>query len=324
MKRILITGALGQIGSELTVYLRKMYGDAAVLATDVAFRECDASLSGPFRTLDVTDGAALFAAAKDHRADAIFHLAALLSARAETKPLAAWQLNVGGLLNALETARELGAQLFVPSSIAVFGKGVAARDVPQMSPQRPGTIYGISKAAGELLCDYYFLKYGVDARGLRLPGIISHAAPPGGGTTDYAVEMYREAVRCGAYTSYIAAGTFLDMMYMPDALKAMVQLMEADAARLVHRNAYNVSAMSADPEAFAASIRRRITHFRLDYRVDPERQAIAESWPDSLDTSAAREEWGFAPEYDLDRMTDDMLHHLAIRLGNADAKRQAQ
>jgi len=320
MKRILITGALGQIGSEFTMYLRRLYGESAVLATDVKFRECEASLSGPFRTLDVMDQASLFTAAKDHRADAIFHLAALLSATAEAKPLAAWKLNIDGLLNALETARELKAQLFVPSSIAVFGMGAGPQNVPQVSPQRPVTIYGISKTAGELLCDYYFQKFGTDTRGLRLPGLISHAAPPGGGTTDYAVEMYAAAAQTGAYACWIAAGTHLDMMYMPDALRAMVQLMEADGTRLIHRNAYNVSAMSVDPEKIAASIRRKIPDFRLEYRIDPVRQKIAESWPDSLDTSAAREEWGFAPEYDLDRMTDDMLHHLSRRDANGTRK----
>ncbi|PYI50769.1 NAD-dependent epimerase/dehydratase family protein [Paenibacillus flagellatus] len=310
MKRILVTGALGQIGSELVVKLRELYGEEAVLATDIRSNSSEAAQSGPFRLLDVTAADAVFEAAKDHRADTIIHLAALLSATAEARPLLAWQLNMGGLVNALEAARALGCQFFTPSSIAAFGAGTPKVGTPQDTLQRPLTMYGVNKVSGELLCDYYFAKYGLDTRGIRFPGLISHSAPPGGGTTDYAVDMYVEAVRQGAYTSYIAKGTFLDMMYMPDAIRAVVQLMEADASRLKHRNAFNVTAMSVDPEAIAASIRRHIPHFELDYDVDPVRQSIADEWPDAIDATAAAEEWGFRAEYDLERMTADMLAKL--------------
>lgn len=309
MRRILVTGALGQIGRDLTARLREIYGHDAVMASDVRNGQGEAS-SGPSRVVDVSDGRALYEAAKDHNADAIIHLAALLSATAEAKPMLAWQLNMAGLLNALEAARILGCQLFTPSSIAAFGAGTPRKGTPQDTLQRPSTMYGISKVSGELLCDYYFRKYGVDTRGLRFPGLISHAAPPGGGTTDYAVDMYVSAVKSGNYTSYIGSGTFLDMMYMPDAVESVIQLMEADSSRLKHRNAFNVTAMSIDPEAIAASIRRRVPDFRLHYEIDPLRQAIADGWPDAIDASAACEEWGFRAKYDLDDMTDDMLSSL--------------
>jgi len=317
MRRIIITGALGQIGSELTAYLRSLYGEDAVLATDIRQREGMAEQAEHYRTLDVLDRAAVLAAAKQHRADTIIHLAALLSATAEAQPQLAWHLNVDGLVHVLETARELGCQLFVPSSIAVFGEGTPRSATPQDTLQRPNTMYGVGKVAGELLCDYYYAKYGVDARGIRFPGLISHTAPPGGGTTDYAVDMYVFAAAQGRYTSYIAPDTYLDMMYMPDAVRAIVQLMEADGSRLTHRNAFNVSAMSVDPEAIARSIRRYVPHFQLDYKIDPVRQRIADSWPDALDVSAARDEWGFAPAYDLDRMTADMLRNLGGAEGAA-------
>ncbi|MDF2837111.1 MAG: NAD-dependent epimerase/dehydratase [Paenibacillus sp.] len=311
MKRIMLTGALGQIGSEITIKLREMYGNDAVLATDIREDLSLAAQGGPFRALDVTDGQAFHEAASAHRADAIIHLAALLSATAEAKPMLAWQLNMGGLLNALETARELDCQIFAPSSIAAFGPDAPRRGTPQDAPLRPETMYGISKAAGEQLCDYYYRKFAVDARGLRFPGLISHAAPPGGGTTDYAVEMYVHAEGSGHYTSYIGKGTFLDMMYMPDAIAAVAQLMEADASRLKRRTAYNVTAMSVDPEAISASIRRRLPDFTLRYEIDPLRQSIADGWPDAIDSSAASEEWDFRPAYDLDRTTDEMLESLA-------------
>ncbi|TJY44429.1 NAD-dependent epimerase/dehydratase family protein [Cohnella pontilimi] len=313
MKRIMITGALGQIGSELTVRLRQVYGTDAVLATDIRQNDSEAALGGPFRLLDVSDAAAFGETVKEFGADAVLHLAALLSATAEYKPLLAWNLNMGGVLNALEAARELRCQLFTPSSIAAFGTGAPTIATPQDTIQRPLTMYGINKVSGELLCDYYFHKYSVDTRGLRFPGLISHSAPPGGGTTDYAVEMYEEAVRTGRYTSYIDKGTFLDMMYMPDAIEAVIQLMEADASRLKHRNAFNVTAMSVDPETIAASIRAHLPNFELTYRIDPVRQAIAEGWPDAIDSTAAREEWNFRPVYDLDRMTEDMLVHLQAK-----------
>ncbi len=321
MKRIMITGALGQLGTELTLRLRELYGDEAVLATDVRQADGPVAAGGPFRTLDVTEEGAVFECAKTHRADTIVHLAALLSATAEAKPMFAWQLNIGGLLQALEAARALECRLFVPSSIAAFGAGTPKFGTPQDTLQRPTTMYGVSKVTGELLCDYYFYKYGVDTRGLRFPGLVSHAAPPGGGTTDYAVEMYAEAVRSGKYTSYLKAGTYLDMMYMPDAIQAITMLLEADAAALKHRNAYNVTAMSVDPEDIAASIRRRIPDFEVAYRIDPVRQGIADGWPSAMDTSAASAEWGFRTSYDLDRMTDDMLEKLAGKLRANPARR---
>ncbi|KIL41420.1 UDP-glucose 4-epimerase [Gordoniibacillus kamchatkensis] len=313
MRTIVVTGALGQIGTELVPYLRERYGAEQVIATDVKAAP-DAEEAGPYAALDVMDGEAFYEVVQKHRADTIIHLAALLSATAEAKPLFAWQLNMGGLLNALETARQLGCSVFTPSSIAAFGAGVPKLGTPQDAPQRPSTLYGISKVSGELLCDYYYLKYGVDTRGLRLPGLISYAAAPGGGTTDYAVDMYRQAVSSGSYTSYIAEGTYMDMMYMPDALESIVRLMEADPAKLAHRNAYNVSAMSIEPGMIGAAIRKQLPDFRLDYCVDPVRQAIAESWPDALDVSAAEEEWGFRPQYDLGAMTADMLRELRLRL----------
>lgn len=312
MKRILVTGALGQIGSELVVKLREIYGESAVLATDIRIDQSAAAQSGPFRLLDVTDGAAIHEAAKEHRADTIIHLAAILSARAEDRPLQAWQLNMGGLLNALEAARALGCRFFTPSSIAAFGNDTPKKGTPQITLQRPHTMYGVNKVSGELLCDYYYYKFGLDTRGIRFPGLISYSTPPGGGTTDYAVEMYVEAARSGKYTSYIRKGTYLDMMYMPDAIRAVIMLMEADSRRLKHRNAYNVTAMSVDPEAIAASIRRHIPQFELRYEVDPVRQRIADEWPDAIDASAASAEWGFRAEYDLERMTDDMLSRLLV------------
>lgn len=304
MKRILVTGALGQIGSELVRKLRFEYGKDNVLATDI--RE-DKNHDGPFEVLDVLDALKMYEVAKKFNADTMIHLAALLSATAEIKPILAWELNMGGLLNALEVSKELNMQLFNPSSIAVFGPSTPKIKTPQETLQRPTTMYGVNKVAGELLCDYYHLRYGVDVRGLRFPGLISPGTPPGGGTTDYAVEIYHKAVNEGSYTSYIAEGTYMDMMYMPDALNAIIDLMEADPAKLTVRNAYNVSAMSFDPSEIAAEIKKHIPHFEIKYDVDPVRQSIAESWPNSIDSSQAIADWGFNPIYDLQTMTIDML-----------------
>jgi len=304
MKRILVTGALGQIGSELVRKLRFEYGKDNVLATDI--RE-DKNHDGPFEVLDVLDALKMYEVAKKFNADTMIHLAALLSATAEIKPILAWELNMGGLLNALEVSKELNMQLFNPSSIAVFGPTTPKVNTPQETLQRPTTMYGVNKVAGELLCDYYHLRYGVDVRGLRFPGLISPGTPPGGGTTDYAVEIYHKAVNEGSYTSYIAEGTYMDMMYMPDALNAIIDLMEADPAKLTVRNAYNVSAMSFDPSEIAAEIKKHIPHFEIKYDVDPVRQSIAESWPNSIDSSQAIADWGFNPIYDLQTMTIDML-----------------
>lgn len=307
MKKILLTGALGQIGSELTLKMRDIYGQSNIIATDIRDNGSDVVNSGPFEILDVTDADSMFKVAKKYEVDTVIHLAALLSATAEAKPMLAWNLNMGGLVNALEVARELKCQFFTPSSIGAFGPSTPKDQTPQDTLQRPTTMYGVNKVSGELLCDYYFHKFGVDTRGLRFPGLISYATPPGGGTTDYAVDIYYKAIDQGSYTSYIAKGTYMDMMYMPDALNAIIDLMEADPAKLIHRNSFNVSAMSFEPEQIAAEIRKHIPNFVLNYDVDPARQAIADSWPNSIDFTAARREWGFKTEYDLSKMTEDML-----------------
>ena len=312
MKKIIVTGALGQIGSELIAKLRSEYGTDNVLATDI--RRTDAVTGGPFEILDVTDAAKMHALSKDFGADTMMHMAALLSAKAEEQPLFAWNLNMGGLMNALEVSRELDMQFFTPSSIGAFGPSTPKIDTPQDTLQRPTTMYGVNKVAGELLCDYYFHKFGLDTRGVRFPGLVSYVAQPGGGTTDYAVDIYYKALEQGKYTSYIAEGTHMDMMYMPDALQAIVSLMEADPAKLIHRNAFNVTAMSFEPSQIAASIRKQIPSFEMAYDVDPIRQAIADSWPDAIDPTAAIQEWGFKADYDLDKMTVDMLSKLKIKL----------
>ncbi|MDI2587835.1 L-threonine 3-dehydrogenase [Psychrobacillus sp. NEAU-3TGS] len=309
----MVTGALGQIGSELITKLRKEYGAENVLATDIRQITSETTKSGPFEILDVTDGEKMHQIAKNFGADTIMHMAALLSATAEAKPLFAWNLNMGGLMNALETARDLNMQFFTPSSIGAFGPSTPKQNTPQDTLQRPTTMYGVNKVSGELLCDYYFHKFGLDTRGVRFPGLISNETLPGGGTTDYAVDIYYKALAEGKYTSYIAQGTYMDMMYMPDALQAIVDLMEADASKLNHRNAFNVTAMSFEPEQIATSIKKVIPTFTLDYDVDHVRQAIADSWPDSIDATAAKEEWGFTYKYDLDAMTKDMLEKLATK-----------
>ncbi|MBD8025545.1 L-threonine 3-dehydrogenase [Ureibacillus sp. Re31] len=311
MKKIIVTGALGQIGSELIVKLRDIYGKDNVLATDIR-KEKD--VNGPFEILDVTDGNRMYELSKQFGADTMIHMAALLSATAEKNPQFAWNLNMGGLMNALEVARELNLQFFTPSSIGAFGPSTPKDNTPQDTLQRPTTMYGVNKVAGELLCDYYFTRYGVDTRGVRFPGLISYATPPGGGTTDYAVDIYYKAVENGRYTSYIAEGTYMDMMYMPDALQAIVDLMEADGSKLKHRNAFNISAMSFEPSQIAGEIKKHIPTFEMDYDVDPTRQAIADSWPNSIDSSAAMEEWGFKAQYDLEKMTIDMLEKLNRKL----------
>ncbi|WP_232698951.1 L-threonine 3-dehydrogenase [Brevibacillus daliensis] len=312
MKKILVTGALGQIGSELTTQLRHKYGADSVVATDI--RQGENHQDGPFEILDVTDAKAMHEIAKKYQVDTIMHLAALLSATAEAKPLLAWNLNMGGLVNALEVARELKCQFFTPSSIGAFGPTTPKDNTPQETIQRPVTMYGVNKVAGELLCDYYSQKFGVDTRGVRFPGLISYVTPPGGGTTDYAVEIYYEAIKNKRYTSYIEKGTYMDMMYMPDALNAIIHLMEADASKLVHRNAFNVTAMSFAPEEIAAEIKKHIPDFEMSYNVDPIRQAIADSWPNSIDATAAQQEWGFKAEYDVAKMTEDMLVKLNEKL----------
>lgn len=314
MKRVLVTGALGQIGSELVPALRARYGADAIVGSDIRMPPAGAIEAGPFEFLDCTNGHMVQEIVRKHEVGTIYHLAALLSATAEQKPHIAWDLNMGGLYQVLEVGRQHRCQIFFPSSIGAFGPGTPPDRTPQDTVQRPTTMYGVTKVAGELLCDYYFLRFGLDTRGLRFPGLISHQTPPGGGTTDYAVEIFYQALRHGRYTCFLRADTSLDMMYMPDALAAIIGLMEADPARLRHRNAFNVTAMSFSPEILAAEIRKHLPGFEIDYEVDPVRQAIADSWPNSLDDTAAREEWGFRPAYDLSAMTADMLTELRARL----------
>jgi nucleoside-diphosphate-sugar epimerase len=309
VKRILVTGAAGQIGSWLVPRLREVYGAAAVLATDLRERASDDNDEGPFRVVDATDGSAVDAAVAAHDADTIYHLAAILSAVGERDPLRAWKINMQSLEAVLEVARARGCAVFTPSSIAAFGAGVPD-PAPQDTVMRPSTIYGVSKVAGELLCDYYHRRWGVDTRGVRFPGLVSYGSPPGGGTTDWAVDIFYQAVETGRYTCFLGADSQLDMMYMPDAVDALLQVMEADASRLVHRNAFNVTAMQLSPAVLAREICRHIPNFTIDYDVDPVRQAIANSWPDQIDDSAAREEWGWSPSFHMASMTADMLHHV--------------
>ncbi|MDJ1155895.1 NAD-dependent epimerase/dehydratase family protein [Macrococcus caseolyticus] len=314
MKKIMITGALGQIGTELTLKLREIYGVDNVLATDLRRPEAGAKvLDGPFEELNVTDAERMDKLASAFNADTIMHMAALLSATAEKDPVFAWNLNMGGLLNALEVARKYNMQFFTPSSIGAFGPSTPADNTPQVTVQRPTTMYGVNKVSGELLCDYYFHRFGVDTRGVRFPGLISHVKEPGGGTTDYAVEIYFKAIREGKYTSYINSGTFMDMMFMDDAIDAIIKLMEAPSKNLKDRNAFNVTAMSVDPEMIAASIRKLVPDFELDYDVDPVREGIAQSWPDSIDATEAKEQWGFDPKFDLDAMTKEMLSAIKLK-----------
>ncbi len=314
MKRILVTGALGQIGSELVPELRRIYGEESVLATDIRAPE---DTSGPYEQLDCTDAAAIAEAVRRHRADTIYHLAALLSATAEAKPQKAYEINMGTLVNVLEVARELSAAVFTPSSIGAFGPGTPRDPTPQDTIQRPTTMYGVTKVAGELLCDYYYTRFGVDTRGLRYPGLISYVAPPGGGTTDYAVHIFYQAIEQKSYTCFLSADTQLDMMYMPDAVRAAIEIMEVDVTRLQHRNAFNVTAMQLTPQSLSAMIKRHIPEFTISYDIDPMRQRIADSWPRRLDDSAARAEWGWAPQYDAESMVADMLQKLSEKAAHA-------
>ncbi|MEL3907757.1 MAG: L-threonine 3-dehydrogenase [Treponemataceae bacterium] len=316
MRKILVTGSLGQIGSELIVHLRKIYGDNNVIATDIEKKDIPKVLDGgPFELLDVLDGKKAVDLCKKYKVNTIIHLAALLSAVAEKKPELAYDINLNGLHNMLRIARDEKCQLFVPSSIAAFGPNTPKDKTPQDTIQRPTSMYGVTKVAGELLCDYYFKRFGVDTRGVRFPGLISYETLPGGGTTDYAVDIYYEALKSHSYKCFIKEGTLMDMMYLPDALGAITTLMEADASKLKHRNAFNITAMSFAPETIATEIKKHIPDFKMSYDVDPVRQAIADSWPNSLDDSVAREEWGWKPTYDLKSMTADMLEKLSKKLG---------
>ena len=317
MSRLLVTGALGQIGTELTLMLRQQHGTANVVASDIRPPEGHPLEDGPFATVDVTDKDALSRVVQEHQLDGIVHLAALLSATGEARPQLAWHVNVGGLFAVLEVARENGCGVFTPSSIAAFGPGTPHVDTPQDTVQRPSTIYGISKVTGELLCDYYYKRYDVDTRGVRFPGLISYAAPPGGGTTDYAVDIFFHALKHGRFSCFLQEDTRLDMMYMPDALKAVRMLLAADPTRLVHRNASNITAMSFTPAELAAEIKQHLPSFEIIYEPEPTRQKIADSWPDCMDDSAAREEWDWSPDYDLPAMVADMLEKVDERLSKS-------
>jgi len=310
MRTILVTGAMGQIGAELVPALRERFGVERVIASDVRW---PASVDGPFEELDCTHPRELDTVLRRHDVGTVYHLAALLSAVAEQSPRRAWDLNMGGAFRVLEAARAHQCAVFFPSSIGAFGPSTPKVGTPQDTVQRPTTMYGITKVAGELLCDYYAGRFGMDTRGLRLPGLVSYVAPPGGGTTDYAVDIFHHAVRGAHYTCYLRPDTRLDLMYMPDAVRAMIEVMEAPRERLTHHNAFNVSAMSVTPAELADAIRRHVPGFEVEHAVDPVRQAIADSWPDSMDDSAARAEWGWRPAYGLDAMVVDMLAQLRTR-----------
>ena len=316
MENILIIGATGQIGSELTMELRRRYGNDHVVSGYIIGSEPKGELkeSGPSEVVDVTDGEMIASVVKKYHIDAIYNLAALLSVVAESKPKLAWKIGIDGLWNVLEVARENGCAVFTPSSIGSFGPSTPHVGTPQDTIQRPQTIYGVSKVTTELLSDYYFHKYGVDTRAVRFPGLISNITLPGGGTTDYAVDIYYSAVRGEKFVCPIKQGTLMDMMYMPDALNAAIKLMEADPARLVHRNAFNIASMSFAPETIFEAIKKEIPSFEIEYNPDPLKQSIADSWPDSMDDSCARAEWDWKPEYDLESMTKDMIVKLRARL----------
>ncbi len=316
MKNIFVIGATGQIGSELTMALRKEYGNDHVVAGYIKGAEPKGELkeSGPSELADVTNTDQLAAVIKKYNIDSIYNLAALLSVVAESKPRLAWNIGIDGLWNVLDLAHENKCAVFTPSSIGSFGQGTPAFKTPQDTIQRPRTMYGISKVTTEMLSDYYHLKYGVDTRAVRFPGIISNVTPPGGGTTDYAVDIYYSAVKGEKFICPIKEGTLMDMMYMPDALRGAMQLMEADPSKLIHRNAFNIASMSFDPQEIYNEIKKHVPSFEMEYQVDPLKQSIANSWPDCMDDTCARNEWGWKPEYDLSSMTVDMLDKLSKRL----------
>ena len=316
MKNILVIGSTGQIGSELTMILRQRFPEGTVVAGYIPGAEPKGALleSGPAEVADVRNASQLAAIVDKYHIDTIYNLAALLSAVAERKPLMAWDIQMNGLLNILEIAREKGVAVFTPSSIGSFGPETPHVNTPQDTIQRPTSMYGVTKVATELLSNYYHSKYGVDTRSVRFPGLISYTTLPGGGTTDYAVEIYYAAVKGEEFVCPIAAGTFMDMMYMPDALRAAIEIMEVDPSRLKHRNSFNIASMSFDPEILAAAIRKEIPGFKMRYEVDPVREAIAQSWPDKMDDSCARAEWDWAPRYDLESMTRDMIVNLKKKL----------
>lgn len=313
-RRILVTGATGQIGSELTVELRKMYGGDNVIAAGHRRKPSEKLVkSGPFEYVDVSDRDSIGKIVEKYDVDSIFHLASVLSAVGEEKPQLAWKVNMGGLYNVLEVARERElTMVFWPSSIAVFGPEAPRVNTPQNTVLIPRTMYGVAKVAGELLCNYYFLRFGLDVRGVRYPGIISSETLPGGGTTDYAVEIFYEALKKKQYTCFVREDTMLPMMYMPDCIKAAIDLMEADPSRIKCRTSYNLTGMSFSAGELAAEIKKYIPEFECEYKPDF-RQKIADSWPMSIDDGVAREEWGWKPTYDLADMTKDMIEKLMER-----------
>ena len=316
MKNVLVIGSSGQIGSELTMKLRKTYRHGRIVAGYIPGAEPKGDLleSGPAEPANVCNAKQIADIVDKYDIDTIYNLAALLSATAERLPLKAWDIQMNGLLNVLEVAREKRCAVFTPSSIGSFGPDTPRDNTPQDTIQRPTSMYGVTKVATELLSDYYFHKYGVDTRSVRFPGLISYKTLPGGGTTDYAVEIYYAAVRGEEFVCPLAHGTFLDMMYMPDAIKAAINLMEADPRYLVHRNSFNIASMSFDPEEIYDEIRKHIPGFKMRYEVDPIRQAIADSWPNKMDDVCARKEWGWSPSYKLQTMTKDMIKHLKEKL----------
>lgn len=314
MRKILVTGATGQIGAELVPALRERCGAQSVVAAGHKKSPSAELAGGEYIALDVCDFEAFQSAIKKYKIDTIFHLAALLSAVAEEKPRLAWRVNMDGLFHALEICRENGCALFFPSSIGAFGPSTPPENTPQVTIMRPETIYGVSKVSGELLCDYYHKRFGVDARGLRFPGLLSYKASPGGGTTDYAVEIFEAALKKKKYECFLKEGTRLDMMYIDDAIRAIIELMEASPGDIVHRNACNITAFSAAPEDFAAEIKKVIPGFEITYRVDELRQEIAQSWPRHMDDSAARSQWGWNPRFDLEETVREMLAGFSEKL----------
>ncbi|MBN1580816.1 MAG: NAD-dependent epimerase/dehydratase family protein [Anaerolineae bacterium] len=315
MSKILVTGAVGQIGSELTVALRERYGHHNVVATGHHTPpSSELRDSGPFEFIDVARKESIEAVIDKYHVDTVYHMAAILSAVGEARPHLCWDVNINGLYNVLEIARERElVRIFCPSSIAAFGPETPRDNTPQETVLRPRTMYGVTKVAGELLCDYYVRRFGVDVRGVRYPGIISNVTPPGGGTTDYAVEIYYEAIRNQHYSCFVREDTVLPMMYMPDCIKGTLDLMEADLLRLNHHADFNMAGISFSAGELAASIKAHIPAFTVVYEPDPVKQAIADSWPKSIDDSAARAEWGWQPSYDLAAMTVDMLEKLGKR-----------
>ncbi|ALO16043.1 putative epimerase/dehydratase [Salinivirga cyanobacteriivorans] len=310
MKNILVVGAGGQIGSELVPFLRKQYGANNVIAADIDEDKCKKLSEGPWEKLDATDGNRFLEIVKKYKIDTIYNMVALLSATGEKNPELAWKINMGALENSLNIAKEHNCAVFTPSSIGAFGPTTPKDNTPQDTIMQPNTIYGVCKVSGELLSNYYYQRYGVDTRSVRFPGIISNVTLPGGGTTDYAVEIYYEAIKKQQYTCNLQKGTFLDMMYMPDAVKACVDLMEANPEKLIHRNSFNISAMSFDPEMIGDEIKKHIPEFNMDYNIDKVKQTIADSWPNSMDDNCAREEWGWNPQFNLAAMTIDMLEKI--------------